>query len=180
MPFSPDRYILGQLSNVYELSPSNKQARQHAHLVVFNDVLLIAFYRRRARNTTPVLLADKCFAIDNTIIDASDGGQQSRFLAKIACNNEALWFGFASLEKKKAFVKMVSDAKSQGGGGMAAGRRYQQGMNDYTDTSISEPTKDQERDRELERETSELLDDLGAGIACREYLPAVQVIDSSK
>ncbi|KAJ1673081.1 exocyst complex component exo84, partial [Spiromyces aspiralis] len=179
LPFSPDRCIVSEFENVYELSPSNQQARQHAHIVLFNDVLLVAFYRRRAHSAKPVLLADKCFGIGDVVIDTVDTGKHARFIVKLSCHSDTLWFGFASMEKKRAFVNLVSSTKGKDKPSVAVGRMYQEQQH-YSDEGGARAERDSEQDRELGREIAGHLEDLGANIACREFLPAVQVIDLIK
>ncbi|KAJ1919137.1 exocyst complex component exo84 [Mycoemilia scoparia] len=182
LPFSANRYIMGYFDNVYELSPSNQQARQHAHLTIFNDVILIAFYRRRSRSAAPLLIAEKCFSIKDTIVEHVNSTQKSRFIFKLSCNSETLWFALPSIDKMRSFSSILSSALNQGNGSAAAAasRKYQQGLHDNTDSNQNETSEDQEKDHELELEVSKLLDDLGGCVACREYLHAVQTIESVK
>lgn len=73
VPSIPGRHIVSQTADVYSLNPATYKVETSVHLVLLDDMFLVANRRKRRNGETGRLVAEKCWPLgDVTLTDVKD------------------------------------------------------------------------------------------------------------
>ncbi|KAI8342796.1 Cullin repeat-like-containing domain protein [Chlamydoabsidia padenii] len=155
--YAPGRHIIREFANFTEMDPASGQPRQHVHIFLLNDCLLVATRKNRSMSTRYKLVAMYCWNVhDMRMVERtqSDGNKTYAYRSGRPEENIALFH---------SFTRLLDDDKINDAGNPL--NELRQGQ-----------TKDIRLDEEDRLWLEQLPDELEVMIALRQFEDAVTCI----
>ncbi|KAK4699025.1 exocyst complex component 8, partial [Phenoliferia sp. Uapishka_3] len=115
LPYVPGRHLISESASFIELNSATYKPKQHVHLFLLNDTMLVSVKKRRgtAVGGKVRLVAERCFNLSEiVVVDLKDGGDLTNAV-KIKRGKETIIFRTDKSEDKKvllmAFKKVAEE-----------------------------------------------------------------------
>ncbi|CAO3638718.1 unnamed protein product [Cunninghamella echinulata] len=181
--YTVGRHIIREFVNFLELDPNTQQPRQHIHIFLLNDCILIAARKKRSMSTKHRLVAMYLWKLQNIRISDIKNSEGLVIGIKIISGNSAFFYRSDRLEDNTAFLHAyirLSEERDEGLLDNSQVSNFQEPARNPNEGRSNTNNKGINLSEEDQQWLEELPDELEVKIALRQFEDAVTYIGKAR